>query len=78
MQYVFYFLFPKMRNIVVLHFGQLPFNAFLVTPPFPFIVTSFALEISRLSLHFTQYPFSPMVINPPFYVHLLSFYIRLL
>ena len=47
-------------NMVVLHLGQVPFNALLVTPPLPFMATSLALEISRFILHLTQYPVSPI------------------
>ena len=51
---------PMILNMVVLHLGQLPFNALRVTPPLPFMATSLALEISRFILHLTQYPVSPI------------------
>ncbi len=54
--YFFFALPPIILNMVVLHFGQEPFMAFLVTPPLPFMLTSLPPEISRLALHLTQYP----------------------
>ena len=50
------YLDPSIRNILVLHLGQVPVIALLVFPPFPFIGTSLAPCISLFALHFTQYP----------------------
>jgi hypothetical protein len=44
-----------MRNIAVLHVGQVPFMAALFFPPLPSKDVSFASFISLLALHFTQY-----------------------
>ncbi len=51
-----YFFAPMILNIVVEHIGHLPFIARRSVPPFPFMVTSLASDISLFDLHLTQYP----------------------
>ena len=46
----------KIRNIFVLHSGQVPVIALRAFLPFPFIGTSLGACISLFALHFTQYP----------------------
>src|SRR3989339_1493168 len=41
-----HYFFPRILNILVPHFGQVPVIALLVSPPFPFIETSFSSCIS--------------------------------
>jgi len=54
---------PIILNIFVPHLGQIPVIALLLAPPFPFIVTSLAPDISRFALHLTQYPCTATIVN---------------